>query len=90
MTIPAPLAELLERNKEHQEYVKSMPSPPLDMPTMHKWAQENGGGVMVITCSDPRLNPYRILGVDAAREMSKNSLFLLPDQLMLMNFQRPS
>jgi carbonic anhydrase len=57
---------MLERNKEHQ----ATRTPPPDLLTMSKFAQASGQGVFVISCSDPRLNPYRILGLDPAREAS--------------------
>jgi hypothetical protein len=60
MTITGPLADFIERNKKHQETLQTPPN----MQQMSKRAQELGTGVFIITCSDPRLNPYRILGLD--------------------------
>jgi carbonic anhydrase len=60
MTITGPLADFLERNKKHQETLQTPPN----MQQMSKRATELGTGVFIITCSDPRLNPYRILGLD--------------------------
>lgn len=44
----------------------------------------SGAGVVVLSCSDPRLNPYQILGLD--QTLSIDALDSSPhDELELMN-----
>ncbi|KAK3067023.1 hypothetical protein LTR53_016338, partial [Teratosphaeriaceae sp. CCFEE 6253] len=37
-----------------------------------------GAGVVVLSCSDPRLNPYQILGLDQTLSESSNASLLIP------------
>ncbi|KAI1618946.1 carbonic anhydrase [Exophiala viscosa] len=55
-----PLAEMLRRNATLAETYQ--PPPPL--PAMAAASRASGTGVVVLSCSDPRLNPYQILGLD--------------------------
>lgn len=41
-------------------------------------------GVVVVSCSDPRLNPYQILGLDST--LSKHTFELKSDPKVLMMF----
>lgn len=54
------LAEMLVRNKKFAQVYQSPP----DLITMAKGARASGAGVIVLSCSDPRLNPYQVFGVD--------------------------
>lgn len=67
MTIKGTLAQLVEQNSKVHDSLAN----PLKMVDMHKYASENGKGVFVITCSDPRLNPYRIFGIDPSQEIGE-------------------
>lgn len=59
--ITGPLAEMMARNAKWAQTYQS--PPPLEK--MAAAARASGQGVVVISCSDPRLNPYEILGADA-------------------------
>ena len=50
-------------NLLHRRFAQAYQAPP-DLPTMAKAARAGGAGVILLTCSDPRLNPYQIFGVD--------------------------
>ncbi|KAH8648753.1 carbonic anhydrase [Tricladium varicosporioides] len=58
--ITGPLAQMLVRNSKIAETYVSPPAL-LQMATALRAA---GTGVVVISCSDPRLNPYQVLGID--------------------------
>lgn len=47
------------KRKAAQEY--KTPLPLLDAVPV---ARKTGAGAIILTCSDPRLNPYKILGID--------------------------
>ncbi|RFU27146.1 hypothetical protein B7463_g9192, partial [Scytalidium lignicola] len=57
---PKPLIEMLARNSK---FSRSYQSPPSLVP-MASAMRASGAGVVVLSCSDPRLNPYQILGID--------------------------
>jgi hypothetical protein len=40
-------------------------TPPPGLMQMVTGMRTSGQGVVVLSCSDPRLNPYQILGIDA-------------------------
>ncbi|TVY24492.1 Uncharacterized protein LHYA1_G007078 [Lachnellula hyalina] len=58
--ITGPVVEMLA----HSKFAATYKSPPglLQMATA---LRASGKGVVVISCSDPRLNPYEILGIEA-------------------------
>jgi carbonic anhydrase len=68
MKITGPVVEMLSRNKLFAQKYQS-PPPLLDM---IKGMRASGAGVIVLSCSDPRLNPYQILGIDPT--LSKNPI----------------
>ncbi|KAM0697710.1 hypothetical protein Q7P36_002564 [Cladosporium allicinum] len=59
--VPSPIAEMLERNSE---YASTHTSPPGFL-KMVEMAKASGSGVLVLSCSDPRVNPHEILGLDS-------------------------
>lgn len=61
MKISGPLVEMLSRNKI---FAQNYHSPPLLL-DMIKGMRATGAGVVVLSCSDPRLNPYQVLGLDS-------------------------
>ncbi|EPE31225.1 beta-carbonic anhydrase, cab [Glarea lozoyensis ATCC 20868] len=61
MVIKGPLVEMLARNSK---FASSYQSPPALL-QMVSTMRATGAGVVVLSCSDPRLNPYQILGIDA-------------------------
>ncbi|KAK0104933.1 hypothetical protein ONS95_005195 [Cadophora gregata] len=61
MGITGPLAEMLSRNNKNAETYQA-PPPLLKMVEQMKATKQ---GVVVLSCSDPRLNPYQVLGLDA-------------------------
>lgn len=58
--LPSPIAEMLEHNKN---FASTYASPPT-FPQMAKAAKASGQGVIVLSCSDPRVNVHEILGLD--------------------------
>ncbi|KAJ5831918.1 hypothetical protein N7474_000229 [Penicillium riverlandense] len=54
------LKELLTRNSKFTQNFKAPP----DLMTMAAAVRNSGSGVIILSCSDPRLNPYQIFGVD--------------------------
>ncbi|KAF2647318.1 carbonic anhydrase [Lophiostoma macrostomum CBS 122681] len=54
------LSELLARNSKFSE---THTAPP-DLLTMAKAVRSSGLGTVILSCSDPRLNPYQIFGID--------------------------
>ncbi|KAL7793097.1 carbonic anhydrase [Trichoderma ceciliae] len=54
------LAELLNRNSKISQNYKA---PPHLIP-MVQAVRQGGAGTIILSCSDPRLNPYEIFGVD--------------------------
>src|SRR5882757_2852122 len=58
--ITGPVVEMLARNVK---FAKGYTAPPPLM-QMANAMRSSGAGVVVISCSDPRLNPYQILGID--------------------------
>ncbi|KAL6872979.1 carbonic anhydrase [Trichoderma novae-zelandiae] len=58
---PRLVDELLNRNSKIAEDYKA---PPALVP-MAEVARQSGGGTLIISCSDPRLNPYEVFGIDA-------------------------
>jgi carbonic anhydrase len=75
--ITGPVVEMLARNKyfhhTHQIYralltlsskfAETYQSPP-PLLELIKPMRASGAGVVVLSCSDPRLNPYQVLGID--------------------------
>ncbi|KAL2066923.1 hypothetical protein VTL71DRAFT_1347 [Oculimacula yallundae] len=61
MSITGPLVEMLARNSKIAETYQA-PPPLLKMAERMRATRQ---GVVVISCSDPRLNPYQVLGLDA-------------------------
>jgi carbonic anhydrase len=59
--ITGPLKEMLARNAEYAVTYKQ----PAPLIKMAAGMRASRAGVVVISCSDPRLNPYQILGIDA-------------------------
>ncbi|KAK5464768.1 hypothetical protein LTS15_001331 [Exophiala xenobiotica] len=55
------LAEMLARNSK---FAQTYQAPP-DLKQMSGVMRASGAGVVVLSCSDPRLNPYQILGIDS-------------------------
>lgn len=66
MKITGPLVEMLARNSL---FAQKYQSPPPLM-EMVKGMRASGAGVVVLSCSDPRLNPYQILGIDPTLSMN--------------------
>ena len=58
--LPSAIAEMLENNKN---FASAYTSPPT-FPQMAKAAKASGQGVIVLSCSDPRVNVHEILGLD--------------------------
>ncbi|KAH8911943.1 hypothetical protein BR93DRAFT_954615 [Coniochaeta sp. PMI_546] len=58
---PPALVEMLTRNKKHGEAYKAPPHL-MDIAPM---IRDSGNGVVILTCSDPRVNPYAIFGLDS-------------------------
>jgi len=58
--ITGPLNEMLARNKKFAE-TYTAPPPLMKMVEVMRSTKQ---GVVVLSCSDPRLNPYQILGID--------------------------
>ncbi|KAH7403751.1 carbonic anhydrase [Cadophora sp. MPI-SDFR-AT-0126] len=61
MGITGPLAEMLARNNKNAETYQA-PPPLMKMVEQMRTTKQ---GVVVLSCSDPRLNPYQVLGLDA-------------------------
>ncbi|KPI36759.1 uncharacterized protein AB675_11751 [Cyphellophora attinorum] len=59
--VTGPLAEMLARNKA---FAKTYTAP-VGLKTMASGMRSSRAGVVVLSCSDPRLNPYQILGIDS-------------------------
>ncbi|PTB39463.1 hypothetical protein M441DRAFT_28592 [Trichoderma asperellum CBS 433.97] len=55
------LTELLSRNEKIAQGYKA----PLPLLTMVPAARQSGAGAIILSCSDPRLNPYTIFGIDS-------------------------
>ncbi|KAE8445839.1 hypothetical protein EG329_012762 [Mollisiaceae sp. DMI_Dod_QoI] len=60
MKITGPLVEMLARNSLFSQKYQSPPP----LMEMIKGMRASGAGVVVLSCSDPRLNPYQVLGID--------------------------
>ncbi|KAH8789143.1 carbonic anhydrase [Hyaloscypha finlandica] len=58
--VTGPLVQMLARNSKFSE-TYTAPPPLMEM---RKGMIATGAGVVVFSCSDPRLNPYQILGID--------------------------
>ncbi|KAH6608572.1 hypothetical protein Trco_001918 [Trichoderma cornu-damae] len=60
------LAELLSRNSllYNREFSQTYKSPPHLVP-MVQALRQGGAGVIILSCSDPRLNPDEVFGVDS-------------------------
>jgi len=58
--VTGPLAEMLSRNSKLAEKYQAPP----DLMKMITGMRASGAGVVVLSCSDPRLNPYALLGID--------------------------
>ncbi|KAF2486029.1 carbonic anhydrase [Neohortaea acidophila] len=58
--VPSALTDMFERNQKHAESRKGIPT----LMQMHNRQRTPDDGVMIITCADPRLNPYAIFGLD--------------------------
>ena len=71
--VTGPLVEMLARNSKFSE-TYTAPPPLLEM---IKGMRATGAGVVVLSCSDPRLNPYQVLGIDG-KTLSKHYLASLP------------
>ncbi|KAH8911507.1 carbonic anhydrase [Coniochaeta sp. PMI_546] len=54
------LSELLARNSKLSETYKAPP----DLLTMANAVRSSGIGTIILSCSDPRLNPYQVFGID--------------------------
>lgn len=59
--ITGPLKEMLARNAVYAATYEQ----PVPLMKMASVLRASRAGVIVISCSDPRLNPYQILGIDA-------------------------
>jgi carbonic anhydrase len=59
--ISSPVKEMLARNAKYAVTYKQ-PSPLMKTSAAMRASR---AGVVVVSCSDPRLNPYQILGIDA-------------------------
>ncbi|KAI5456867.1 carbonic anhydrase [Mariannaea sp. PMI_226] len=55
------LAELLHRNGKFSQLYKA----PADLVTMAQAVRRSGLGIVILSCSDPRLNPYDVFGIDS-------------------------
>ncbi|TVY54111.1 Uncharacterized protein LCER1_G007010 [Lachnellula cervina] len=60
--VTGPVVEMLARNAK---FATTYQSPP-GLVQMATALRASGKGVVVISCSDPRLNPYEVLGIDAS------------------------
>ncbi|KAK5118536.1 hypothetical protein LTR85_008001 [Meristemomyces frigidus] len=58
--IPGPVKEMLARNST---FAQTYHAPP-GLMQMASTMRASGAGVVVLSCSDPRLNPYQVLGLD--------------------------
>ncbi|KAK4897181.1 hypothetical protein LTR27_005074 [Elasticomyces elasticus] len=58
--IPGPVKEMLARNSTFAQTYRAGPG----LVQMATAMRATGAGVVVLSCSDPRLNPYQILGLD--------------------------
>ncbi|KAE9969563.1 hypothetical protein EG328_006806 [Venturia inaequalis] len=58
--ITGPLVEMLARNSKFAQTYQA----PAGLMQMATAMRGTGAGVVVLSCSDPRLNPYQILGLD--------------------------
>ena len=58
----------------NSKWAQDYQSPP-PLQKMAAAAKASGQGVVVISCSDPRLNPYEILGVDSTMRVSHSTAF---------------
>ncbi|KAK4959079.1 hypothetical protein LTR10_003878 [Elasticomyces elasticus] len=58
--IPGPVKEMLARNSTFAQTYRAGPG----LIQMATAMRGTGAGVVVLSCSDPRLNPYQILGLD--------------------------
>ncbi|KAL6253142.1 hypothetical protein RBB50_000863 [Rhinocladiella similis] len=56
-----PLTEMLARNSKFAQTYQAPPG----LKQMATKIRASGAGVVVLSCSDPRLNPYQILGLDS-------------------------
>jgi carbonic anhydrase len=75
--ITGPVVEMLARNRYFHhtcrihkalltlssKFAESYQSPPALLELI-KPMRASGAGVVVLSCSDPRLNPYQVLGID--------------------------
>lgn len=59
--ITGPLKEMLARNAQYA-ITHKQPAPLIKMSSVMRASR---AGVVVISCSDPRLNPYQVLGLDS-------------------------
>ncbi|RDW58510.1 carbonic anhydrase-2 [Coleophoma crateriformis] len=55
------LSELLARNSKFSQTYQAPPG----LLQMAKAIRSSGAGVIILSCADPRLNPYQIFGVDS-------------------------
>ncbi|KAF1998102.1 hypothetical protein P154DRAFT_524405 [Amniculicola lignicola CBS 123094] len=58
--VTGPLNEMLARNSKWAQTYQAPPG----LIQMATALRETGAGVVVLSCSDPRLNPYQVLGLD--------------------------
>ena len=72
--VTGPLKEMLARNAQYAVTHKK----PVPLMKMAAAMRESRAGVVVISCSDPRLNPYQILGIDAELRTFLCLLLCLP------------
>ena len=63
--ITGSVVEMLARNVK---FAKQYQAPP-GLMQMANAMRGSGAGVVVLSCSDPRLNPYQILGIDQTLSM---------------------
>lgn len=83
--LTGPVAEMLARNKysplvhmliqmltRSRKIAETYQSPP-GLMQMASAMKSTGQGVVVLSCSDPRLNPYQILGIDPTLSKSIRS-----------------
>ncbi|KAJ5666009.1 carbonic anhydrase [Penicillium maclennaniae] len=56
-----PVQEMMARNRKFSQDYKAPPG----LMQMVSIMKASGTGVVVLCCSDPRLNPYQILGIDS-------------------------